>query len=156
MRLDWKAHLFFGILAGAAVAYLLFSQDALRIAAFALLSGGAALLPDLDLRKSKASRLLYAAAFVAIASAALLLGGGKLEQALFNALALSLALLALDLLLRPRHRGMMHGLPFLAALSLVAYFSFGPFFASAIFTGYLSHLLADGCLKLAWFSEMFN
>lgn len=147
--MDWKAHLFFGILAGAAVAYLLFSQDAGKIATFALLSGGAALLPDLDLRKSKASKILYFALFVGIAAAALLLGGRKIEQVLLAALALSLAVFALDLLLRPRHRGIMHSLVFLAAISLAAYFSFGLFFAAAVFTGYFSHLLADGCIKLA-------
>ena len=55
--------------------------------------------------------------------------------------------MALDLLVRPRHRGVMHGLLFLCLLSAAAYFTLGVFFALALFLGYLSHLLADMCIK---------
>ena len=62
--------------------------------------------------------------------------------------AMALALLAFDLLARPRHRGITHSLLFLLVLAAAGYFAFGLFFASALATGYLSHLLADGALKV--------
>ncbi|HIH29927.1 TPA: hypothetical protein HA243_00865 [Candidatus Micrarchaeota archaeon] len=60
-----------------------------------------------------------------------------------------MALFGLDRLVRPRHRGIMHGLLFLFAVSLALLLIFGGFFAAAFAVGYFSHLLADFCVKLS-------
>ncbi len=118
---------------------------------FAAVSGAASLLPDLDLRKSKASQALYSAVFVLILAAAFLLSykAGKAENFVLYAAALFLAALGLDFLIRPRHRGIMHSLAFLFALALPCFLLFGEFLACAVAAGYFSHLLADFCVKLA-------
>lgn len=148
--MDWKSHLLFGLLLGAAVAFAAaFPMNG--AVAFTLISGASALLPDLDMRKSKASKLLYAAVFGVIAVAALFLSysqGKDLEGFALYAAVLFLAVLGLDFLLRPRHRGIMHSLSFMFALCLLLLLIFGEFFASAVAVGYFSHLLADFCLKL--------
>ena len=146
--LDWKAHLILGVLAGAAVAHFAFGAGGERLLLFCAISGAAALLPDIDLRKSKVSQVAYAAAAAAIVAAAWLLSGGDWRKMLLYAGAAALGLLAFDLLARPRHRGITHSLLFLALLAAAAYFAFGLFAASALATGYLSHLLADGALKV--------
>lgn len=149
--MDWKAHMLVGCIFGAIGGSSVLLLPLPSLALFTVISGVAALMPDLDLRKSKSSQLLYAFAAVAIlASAAALSGkGGSIELELFAfyAVALAAAAMALDLLIRPRHRGVMHGILFLCVISVAAYAVLGVFFALALFLGYLSHLLADMCVK---------
>lgn len=149
--MDWKSHLFIGLLSGAAAAAYIFHAGAQAAFLFTLASGACALLPDLDMRKSKASKMAHAALFILIFAAALLLSysyGKGLESFFLYAAMLLLAMLVLDLLIRPRHRGIMHSLSFLFAISAVSFFIFGEFFASALAIGYFSHLCADFCIKL--------
>ena len=146
--MDWKAHLILGALAGAAVALFAFNSAGEQLFLFCAMSAAAALLPDIDLRKSKISKIAYAIAAAAIAAASWLISRGDGEKMLLYAGAMALALLAFDLLARPRHRGITHSLLFLLVLAAAGYFAFGLFFASALATGYLSHLLADGALKV--------
>lgn len=149
--MDWKAHMLIGCIFGAVGGSSALSLELPSLALFSAISGAAALLPDLDLRKSKFSQILYLAAAVAILAAAAALSGKggavKPQEFVFYALGLGAALLFLDLLIRPRHRGVMHGILFLCAISAAAYFTLGVFFALALFLGYLSHLLADMCIK---------
>jgi membrane-bound metal-dependent hydrolase YbcI (DUF457 family) len=149
--MDWKAHMLVGCIFGAVGGSSILNLPLPALALFAAISGICALLPDLDLRKSKFSQLLYLAAAVAILAAAAALSGksGGIQPDLFAAYAVALAVvaMALDLLIRPRHRGVMHGLFFLCAISVAAYAALGVFFALALFLGYLSHLLADMCIK---------
>jgi len=147
---DWKSHLLFGFLFGAAIAYAAFHPPQQQLFSFAAVSGASALLPDLDCRKSKASQLLYAAASAAIIGGALFFSGGRsIWGFALCAALLFFALLALDFSVRPRHRGIMHSLAFLAAVAAASLLLFGEFFASAIAAGYFSHLLADSCIKPA-------
>ena len=150
--MDWKSHLLFGLLSGAAVALLFYRPSAEAVFPFALISGASALLPDLDMRKSKASKVLAAFVFLAILAASFLLSyssGRGLEGFFLFAALMLLALFGLDRLVRPRHRGIMHGLLFLFAVSLALLLIFGGFFAAAFAVGYFSHLLADFCVKLS-------
>ncbi|VVC01099.1 LexA-binding, inner membrane-associated putative hydrolase [uncultured archaeon] len=150
--MDWKSHLLIGLSSGALAAALVFHAAAQEAFLFAIASGASSLLPDLDMRKSKASSVLSAAVFALIIGAALFLsysqGRGTEGFFLFAAL-LFLAALALDLLLRPRHRGIMHSLAFLALLSSISLLLFGGFFACAAAVGYFSHLASDFCIKPA-------
>ncbi len=151
MMVDWKSHLAIGLLSGAAAAAYIFHAGAQAAFLFAIASGASALLPDLDMRKSKASKILSAAVFGAIYAAAFLLSysqGKDLDGFFLYAAVLFLAALGLDLLIRPRHRGIMHSLAFLFALSAISLLLFGEFFASAVAVGYFSHLCADFCIKL--------
>ncbi len=105
----------------------------------------------MDLRKSKASGIVYALVFGGIGVGAILLAareGKGMAEAVAYAAVLAAGALAADFLFRPRHRGVMHGLLFALALAAAAYFLLGWFFAAALGVGYASHLLADGCLKL--------
>lgn len=149
--MDWKSHLFFGAALGAAIAHFALHSEAQALILFAAISGASALLPDLDTEKSKASQIVgtVAAALLLIAAAWLALADGRgiAEFALY-ALALLAAAFALAKILRPRHRGMTHGLLFFFAVCAVAYALLGGFFALAFAAGYFSHLLADRCIKL--------
>lgn len=114
-----------------------------------MIAGISALLPDLDTRSSKASQVTYVLAGAAMLAAAIYFSGGEASLTAAYLAVLLIAFLVLDFFLRPRHRGIMHGLAFLGIAGLVAYAAFGGFVASAFLLGYFSHLLADGMLKLA-------
>ena len=116
---------------------------------FSAISGICALLPDLDTRSSKASQITYVLAGAAILAAAIFLAGGDTSRTVAYLALLIAAFFALDFFIRPRHRGIMHGLLFLFVASLLSYAALGGFFASAFLFGYFSHLLSDGALKLA-------
>lgn len=147
--MDWKAHLFLGVLAGFAVAFFGLGIAGGQLAVFCAVAGTGALLPDIDLRKSKVSQLTYGIAAALILLFSLLLSNGDGARMLLYAAAMALALLALDFLARPRHRGITHGLLLALALAAAAFLLFGQMIASALLAGYLSHLLADGVVKLA-------
>ena len=150
-RMDWKAHLFFGVLSGAAFAHSFLKLHGPDFAFYVAVCGACALLPDLDMRKSKASKALYALAAAAILMGVFSWASANVkgwQETLLAIFLLGASFLALDFLFRPRHRGFMHGLLFLAAICAIAYALFGWLWASALFIGYLSHLLADFCLKL--------
>lgn len=114
---------------------------------FCAIAGIGALLPDIDLRKSKVSKMAYGACAALILIFSLLLSGGDGAKMLIYASALSLGLLSLDLLARPRHRGIIHGLAFMLILGAGGFLALGLPFASALLAGYFSHLAADGVLK---------
>ncbi|MFA5930409.1 MAG: metal-dependent hydrolase [Candidatus Micrarchaeia archaeon] len=143
--MNWRAHLFIGLAAGAAAAYLL-RLDMPSAAFFCAASAASSLLPDLDIRNSKASQMTYAAALLAVLAAAYSLSfakGGSVQEFAVSFLAISGALLAIDILFRPRHRGMMHRLPFALAAAVACYALFGALASGAFLLGYLSHLAAD-------------
>ncbi|MCX6772998.1 MAG: metal-dependent hydrolase [Candidatus Micrarchaeota archaeon] len=147
--MDWKAHLLFGILLGAAVAIYIFHFPAADTLRFCIIAGVAALLPDLDIRSSKASQITYVLAGAALLAGAIYFAGGAASKTAEYLVALIVAFFALDFFVRPMHRGFMHGFLFLFASSAIAYFALGGFVASAFLIGYFSHLLADGTFKLA-------
>ena len=146
--MDWKAHIAIAVLLGAAVAYFFFPDG---IALFSAIAGIGGLLPDLDLRKSKGSRMLYAAAIVAALVAACwssFAAGKGWQEFLLYFVVIAAVLAAADILIRPRHRGIMHSLLFLLLLSAACYPLFGVLAACAVSVGYFSHLLSDRCIKL--------
>jgi membrane-bound metal-dependent hydrolase YbcI (DUF457 family) len=148
---DWKAHLLVGCIFGAIGGHAALSLSGVPLAAFCAISGFCALLPDLDLRKSKSSQILYAAAALfALAAAYFLSGFGKTPAWQDFALcfaAAAILLAAADLFFRPSHRKIMHSLSFLAICTAFAWLFLGQFFSLAFFFGYFSHLLADMCIK---------
>jgi membrane-bound metal-dependent hydrolase YbcI (DUF457 family) len=146
--LDWKPHLLFGILLGAAVAIYIFHFPAADTLRFCIITGVAALLPDLDIRSSKASQITYVLAGAALLAGAVYFAGGNSSKTAEYLAVLIVAFFALDLFIRPRHRGFMHGFLFLFIASAIAYFALGGFVASAFLIGYFSHLLADGTFKM--------
>ncbi|MCX6772131.1 MAG: metal-dependent hydrolase [Candidatus Micrarchaeota archaeon] len=143
--MKWRAHLFIGVAASAFAAYLL-RLGLPDAAIFCAVSAASSLLPDLDIRSSKASQAAYAVALLALLAAAYFLsfarGGGWQEFAL-SFIAISCVLAALDLLIRPRHRGMMHSLPFALAAAAACFAVFGALASGAFLLGYCSHLAAD-------------
>jgi membrane-bound metal-dependent hydrolase YbcI (DUF457 family) len=144
--MNWRAHLFLGICTGAVAAYLL-SLPLASSFVFCAASAASSLLPDLDIRNSKASKATYAVAFLAVLAAAYSLSfakGGGLQSFAVSFLLISGALLALDLLFRPRHRGVMHTAPFAFISAAACYALFGAQIALAFALGYCSHLAADG------------
>ena len=144
--MNWRAHLFIGFACGAIAAFFL-RLPLLDAAIFTAISAASSLLPDLDIRNSKASQAAYAVALLAVAAAAYYFSfakGGGIDGFADAFLAISATLLAIDLLFRPRHRGLMHRLPFALAAAAVCFAIFGAFPAGAFLLGYLSHLAADG------------
>ena len=143
--MNWRAHLFIGVAAGAVAAYLL-RLGLPDAALFCAVSALSSLLPDLDIRNSKASQAAYSVALLAVLAAAYSLSfakGGGLQSFVFSFFAIAGALLALDLVFRPRHRGVMHGAPFAIVAAAACYAFFGALAAGAFLLGYLSHLAAD-------------
>ena len=143
--MNWRAHIFIGVAAGAFAAYLLhFSLPDSLI--FTAISGAASLLPDLDIRNSKASKATYSMAILAVLVVAYLLSfakGGGLGDFISSFVMITAALLAIDFIFRPRHRGAMHSAPFALAAALGCYAIFGAFASGAFLIGYCSHLAAD-------------
>ena len=143
--MNYRAHLFVGICCGATASFLL-RLDLPAAALFTAISAAASLLPDLDIGNSKASQAARAAALLAALAAAFLLsfanGGGAAEFLSYFVLVAA-ALIAAGILLRPRHRGIMHGVPFALAAAAIFYAALGLLAALAFAIGYLSHLAAD-------------
>ena len=143
--MNWRAHLFIGVSSGAIAAYLL-RLDMPNAIFFCIVSAASSLLPDLDIRNSKASRATYAAALLFVLAAAYFLSfakGGGFQGFALSFLAIAGALLVLDLLFRPRHRGMMHSAPFALAAAAACYLLLGALAGGAFLLGYCSHLAAD-------------
>ena len=139
----WKAHFFIGFCTCFLIFAVWLGKIAPVVVGYSMLSGFCALLPDLDMRKSKASQLLYIAALALAIFASALFYGSSLASAFGAFAATALLLFAFDLLLRPKHRQVMHtaafGLvPFAACLALL-----GWEIALAFAIGYLTHLFAD-------------
>ena len=147
--MDWKAHMAIAAVCGAAAAYFFFPKE---IALFTLVSASAGLLPDLDLRKSRGSRIVYAVAIVLALlvayKASFAVERGWLEFLVCFA-AIAAALAVADILLRPRHRGIMHSFAFLCLLSVACFLLFGVLAACAVLVGYFSHLILDNSVKLS-------
>ena len=143
--MNWRAHLFLGVACGAIAAYLLQLQ-LLDASAFCAVSAISSLLPDLDIRNSKASKATYAAALLCVLAAAYFLSfasGGGMAEFLSSFAVIAAALLAIDFIFRPRHRGAMHTAPFALAAAAICYFALGALAAGAFLIGYCSHLAAD-------------
>jgi len=143
--MNWRAHLFIGVASGAVAAYFL-QLSLLPALLFTAISAASSLLPDLDIRNSKASQAAYGVALLAVLAAAYSISFAKGKGAaefLSSFAIIAGALLALDLLFRPRHRGIMHSFAFLAAIAAACYFFLGSLVALAFSIGYFSHLAAD-------------
>lgn len=140
--MNWGAHLVLGAACGVIAAYLL-SLPIVDAFIFTSVSGIAALLPDLDLRKSKASQIVGGAAAALALILALLWSNGDGVRFLAAFCAMLLALLALDWFLRPRHRTIFHSAIAALVLAAACLFLFGWIIALACAMGYLSHLAAD-------------
>ena len=147
MRCFWgiSSRFFIGFASGAFAAYLL-HLDLPNALFFCAVSSASSLLPDLDIRNSKASQATYAVALLFVLAAAYSFSfakGGGFQEFAISFLAIAGVLLVLDLIFRPRHRGMMHSAPFALAAAVACYFVFGPLSAGAFLLGYCSHLAAD-------------
>lgn len=143
--MNWRAHLLIGAATGVSASFFLALPPS-RAFEFAAVCSVSSLLPDLDIRSSKASGILSAvllALSLAASYALSFLRGGGLFQFAFYFAAISIALLLLDYALRPRHRGIMHSFPFAFAVFLIFLFAFGGDFPLAFLLGYSSHLVAD-------------
>ena len=143
--MNWRAHLFIGVACGAIAAYLLrFSLPDAAI--FCAVSAAASLLPDLDIRNSKASKATYVVALLSVIAAAYSISFAKgkgLQEFAMAFAAIVAVLVVLDLLFRPRHRGVMHSAPFALVASAACYLFFGALAAGAFLLGYCSHLATD-------------
>ena len=131
---------------GALVSALLLRQGLFDTVIFTAVTGVAALLPDLDLRKSKASQALALAAFgcALLLAYRFTLAAGKGWIAFAEALAvILLSLLALDWYFRPRHRTITHSWAAALALAIVCFFLSSWPLALAAAIGYGSHIALD-------------
>jgi hypothetical protein len=138
----YLAHFFAGAII-AAIIFFALGSNLVDAAAFGLVSGIASLLPDLDLRKSKASQVLYALAAVAALAGAYFISNWDLSKLALNFVIIILLLAAIDILFRPRHRTVFHTGGAAAALAVCCYILFGFNFALASLVGYGSHLVLD-------------
>jgi membrane-bound metal-dependent hydrolase YbcI (DUF457 family) len=125
------------------------------LSAFGALS---ALAPDLDHESSKGKKMLdmaliLLAAVIAIASGC----GGNicipssisgLGSIVIMFLVIVGAYFITFILFKPRHRGITHTLAACLVFGILVFLIAGPRLALAGFIGYLSHLIADGIVKI--------
>jgi membrane-bound metal-dependent hydrolase YbcI (DUF457 family) len=138
--MDWKSHLFLGILFSSFFAYFLnlSFQDYIL---FLIVGGISCLLPDIDHPKSKISQIFFALVFILILDFSFSYSKNPLQFLILSLILISIFFI-LYFTFKPSHRGLTHKLSFLLLFSLILYFFLG-IFALAFFSGYLSHILAD-------------
>jgi len=152
--MNWIAHMAFSLVLFLAVCPF-FPVLAGSPAPF-FLCLAASILPDIDHKNSKISKISFFISLVFLCALSMVLIS-QLPQSLEEKLILlllSFALLAAALhvfcaLLRPRHRGITHSLFFFALLCAPLFFAIGLPAAAGFSIGYLSHLLGDFTIKLA-------
>lgn len=151
MRMDYKKHLLFSILLFLPSYYFapLFFGDFPTSLCLCLFGS---LLPDIDHKNSKLSKLAFSLSLALLYASLLLFSFSKFQQLPITSLLLLLILppillAALFALVRPRHRGITHSVFFAIACTLaaLAFFQAG---AAAFAIGIFSHLLSDRHLKL--------
>ena len=155
--MDWKAHALIGAVSASAIAFFLGSHDLFALVAAAAVGALGALVPDLDHQTSKGKQVLdtavIAAAFLAVYSsgcgAALCIPSVQSMQSTGLAvLAMLGAYFVFFALFKPSHRGITHSLVACFAFGVLAYLIFGLRLGIVGFVGYLSHLVADGEIKI--------
>lgn len=143
--MNYLAHIFIAL----ASIFLLFAatnqQLSAQVAAITVLG---AILPDVDHAKSKAFKFFIAVTFATVFSTAF----GLLQEGLAAKIAYSAILAATACVIayavKPRHRGVVHSVA-AACVFTAACLALGGFHvALAGLTAFLSHLAADGKVKL--------
>ena len=158
--MNWKAHLLIGM-ASSILVYLvilkgLTDQVGLFDIPFILFLGGfSGLLPDIDHKQSKITRVVTLFGILTVIYISYLTTG-RTEYSIdwfialvSNAILYSLAFIGLLTVLRPRHRGITHTLSFAAVYTVLLYFLTDSLTIGVVgAVGYVSHLLVDGCIRL--------
>ncbi|MEM4348274.1 MAG: metal-dependent hydrolase [Candidatus Anstonellaceae archaeon] len=134
--MKWQAHLLFGLVAGAALGWLL-RADGWKLASICAISGFFSLLPDIDLDSSKISQIMRL--FLVLVAIAL----GLMFRSLLVAFLLLAGTWAAWVLFRPRHRGITHTLIFALVCFAAGFALFGWQEGLAAFVGVASHIAAD-------------
>ncbi len=142
----WKDHFLFGFLLFLIIGLFFFDFSILDLLLFSLISGVAALLPDLDHKLSKARSILDK--LVPISSFIVLyLYSTDPIFSLIATLLISGIYFLMFVFFKPKHRGITHSVFALLLISLLLYL-FYPYLTLPIFIGYFSHLILDKCIKL--------
>ena len=139
-KMDWKLHLFFGVLFGSIFAYF-FDLPLSDYVLFLAISGFSSLLPDIDHPKSKISQIVFAMVYLLILSFSFYYSKNFLQSIILSIILISIFFL-LYFTFKPSHRGITHKFWFSVLFSFFLYLVFG-FFAIAFFLGYFSHILVD-------------
>lgn len=145
-------HLVFAALTGAALLFLFFpsAPQQTSLAMLAACMAGS-LLPDLDHKKSAATRAVDFAAFLSAIALSLVafLVSGSIQAAAVLFVSLALAWLIFWHFFRPAHRGILHSIAVAVFLAIAVFFAArSPELALFSFAGYLSHLALDAVMKL--------
>ncbi|VVB58928.1 LexA-binding, inner membrane-associated putative hydrolase [Candidatus Anstonella stagnisolia] len=151
--MNWIAHLAFSL--ALFLAACAFYPSLLTSPSPILLCLTASILPDIDHKNSKISRLSFFISLVFLCALSVVFVSQtqqplaeKLQLVLLSFILLAAALHVFLALLRPRHRGITHSFFFFALLCVPVFFAFGATAAAGLSIGYLSHLLGDFTLKL--------
>lgn len=150
--MDWTKHLIIGLVCGIAAFYLM-GSGIYETVLFGIFAAGSALLPDLDHTGSKAKEIFdKVIIFVAAAFAYFFYCSSfsclLTENFLLRAFAFAGVYFVAFAYFKPQHRGIIHSFSVAALFAILVYFVFGLKFAIAGAVGYVSHLLADGEIKL--------
>jgi membrane-bound metal-dependent hydrolase YbcI (DUF457 family) len=154
----WKNHLIIGFIA-TLFSSLIFLRVSDETTLFMLSAFGAmaSLFPDIDHNDSKIRYVLDAAVVAIIFVVSYLLTCNwticipSIENAkhiFVNMLAVFGGYTIFFILVKPKHRGITHTVIACLVFSILVYILFGLFFAFSGMVGYLSHLLADGEVKI--------
>lgn len=153
----WRSHIVIGAILAIIVFWVIGTRDFPTLAILGVFGALCALAPDLDHESSKGRKILDIA-FIAFAAITAYLGAcsGKVCLpaiiSIYPAAIVFLALVGtyfiLFRLFKPRHRGITHTLVACLVFGVLIYLVAGWTLAIAGSIGYLSHLFADGLIKV--------
>lgn len=151
--MNFLAHLIFGVLLFTGLLYFIgyFSDNTniykLFVAYIILLTSS--LVPDLDHRKSIIFQVFNVIIGILLFIWIVTTYGINLENMGIFLLVYILWYLLISKIILGKHRGFLHSLSFLIIFTVIIFLSTRSLlFTSAAFTGFLSHLLLDRCIKL--------
>jgi membrane-bound metal-dependent hydrolase YbcI (DUF457 family) len=150
----WYSHAAIGLAIGAALAiYLALPLEAIIL--LSIISGVSALVPDIDHDSSKIRQVadfaapLFALFYsISFKCPMLFCSIETWQQIAVSALAIVGGYAIIITYLKPRHRGIIHSFAAAVAYAIVLLLVSNMQFALFGLVGYLSHLLADGEIKL--------
>lgn len=151
--MNWKAHFILGLVISVLLFILIGYTDNVWLVFIGAVGGFSALVPDLDLSNSKGKKLLdilfilFVLILSYITNCGLYLCAPNFEM-IMTFLIIIGAYHIVFFILSLKHRGITHTIFGSTVFALIIFFFAGLEIATATFFGYLSHLIADGKIKL--------
>lgn len=140
--MNWKQHLYMTLLIGIIITMYFQFPLSLDSLGWLILLGLGSILPDVDLKQSRASGLVFGLLTLSIIFASWKLFG-ETAEAFIAFLAGMIILFLAGKFLRPSHRTITHSIWFVILSALPIYILWGQFLATGIAFGMIAHIMED-------------